>query len=103
LSSELPVYAKFTKLTNGAVGDCENGGNVQETSNVPTLAPPVLASGRIAAVQTSNGERNKLKSSTSRLFLPSRKRTLTALAVAVELTTDMSVLYALPKLSARVV
>ena len=44
-------------------------------------APSVV--GMIAAVQTSLADRYRLKSRTSRLFLPSRKRTLTAFAEAV--------------------
>ena len=42
------------------------------------------------AVHTSYADRNRLKSSTSRLSLPSRKRTLTAFTDAVELTTYSS-------------
>ena len=67
------------------------------------MMPAPLPNGTIPAVQTSFGDRNKLKSRTSRLFLPSRKRTLTALTDAVELTTDSSELNALPAPSVRVV
>ena len=69
-------------------------------AGVPVTVGP---NGMMAAVQTSNGERNKLKSSTSALFLPSTKRTLTAFTEAVELTTDSSELYGSRRLSARTV
>jgi anthranilate phosphoribosyltransferase len=76
-------------------------GVVQDRSVVKIPAP--APDGMIAAVQTSNGDSHKLKSSTSRLFLPSRKRTLTAFAELVVLTTDSSDVYAFPPASARVV
>src|SRR5437763_1731344 len=77
-------------------------GIVHDLSAVITWAPPAEV-GMIAAVHTSNLERNKLKSSTSRLFLPSRKRTLTAFAELLVFTTDNSELYALPAPSALTV
>ena len=83
----------YAKLTNGVglAALLETTGVVQDLSNVTMPAPSAV--GMIAAVQTSCADRNKLKSSTSRQFLPSRKRTLTAFAEAVELTTDSSELY----------
>ena len=79
-----------------------DSGIVHDLSPVFTKAPPD-EDGMIPAVHTSNLERNKLKSSTSRLFLPSRKRTLTAFAELVVFTTDNSELYALPAASALTV
>ena len=100
-----PEYAKFTKGTpvDGIFGI------VQDLSEVMMPAPgagaPVIEgpNGMMAAVHTSFGDRNKLKSSTSALFLPSTKRTLTAFVDTVVLTTDSSELYGLTKLSARTV
>jgi hypothetical protein len=76
----------------------EFAGIVHELSAVIILAPPAV-DGMIPAVHTSNLDRKRLKSSTSRLFLPSRKRTLTAFAEESVLTTDNSELYALPAAS----
>ena len=71
-----------------------SAGDVQDTSYVTIPAPSVV--GTTPTVQTSFADRYKLKSSTSREFRLSRKRTLTAFAVAVELTTDSSVLFCAP-------
>ena len=81
-------------------------GIVQDLSVVEIWAPAVDASpaaigvttgaGETVAVHTSNGDRKTLKSSTSTLLRPSRKRTLTALTLAVVLTTDSSVLNGRP-------
>ena len=77
-----------------------DSGIVHDLSVVVTIAPPVgVMEGVIAAVQTSNLDRNRLKSSTSTLRLPSRKRTLTAFAELSVLTTDSSETYALPAAS----
>ena len=86
-SSLLPVYAKLTNSV-GAAALRDTVGIVQDLSAVKMPAPSAV--GMIAAVQTSLADRYKLKSRTSREFLPSRKRTLTAFADAVELTTDSS-------------
>ena len=78
-------------MTNG-VGEAELDdtiGVVQDLSAVKMPAPSVV--GMIAAVQTSFADRYRLKSRTSRLFLPSRKRTLTALAWSVVFTTESRV------------
>src|SRR5437764_7652457 len=89
------AYAKFTKSTplpGAPAKTCRPWfhGNVHDRSVVATRAPPLPTLGSTAAVHTSYADRNKLKSRTSRLFLPSRKRTLTAFAEAVEFTTDSS-------------
>ena len=57
----------------------------------------------MAPVHMSTGDRNMLKSSTSRLFLPSRKRIFTDLVEAVVLTMLIYVLYELPPGPARTV
>ena len=74
-----------------------------EMSLAPTLSGTAVGvavsakSGTIAAVQTSCGDRNTLKSSTSAEALPSRMRTFTALVEPVVLTTDSSELYGDPR------
>src|SRR6185312_1036890 len=87
---------------DGLAASLDTVGTVHDLSKVPTPAPPADV-GRIAAVQTSCADRKRLKSSTSCEFLPSRKRTFTAFAEAVELTTVSSELYELPAASSRVV
>ncbi len=73
-------------------------GWLYQTAGGP-LALRASALGMIAAVHTSFFDRNTLKSRTSRLFLPSRKRTLIAFADVVVLTTDKSELNAFPEVS----
>jgi hypothetical protein len=89
-SASPPV--RYWKLRKGsppfAAGRLPTG-FVQETSVVRMRAASVAPGpGMMAAVQTSFGDRNKLKSRTSDEVLPSRIRTLTAFARLVVLTTE---------------
>ncbi len=92
--SALPgvLYWKFRKSTpaDGMAG------RVQEASAVSRWpgAPAALDDGTMAAVHTSFGDRNRLKSRTSAEVLPSRIRTLTAFPKVVVLTTEMYVFQA---------
>ena len=99
-SAAEPVYAKFTNSV-GVDALLDTVGDVQDLSAVKM--PPPFAVGMTATVQTSFAERYKLKSRTSREFLPSRKRTFTALADAVELTTDSNELNGAPVTCSRTV
>jgi hypothetical protein len=82
--------------------DRNESGIVQDLSVVEICAPPAEV-GETVAVQTSNGDRKTLKSSTSTLLRPSRKRTLIALTLPVVLTTDSSVLNGRPDALLRTV
>jgi hypothetical protein len=66
-------------------------GTVQDVSFVTSVPGPVAPVEKTAAAHTSNGDRYRLKSSTSFELRPSRKRTLTAFTRFVVLTTETSV------------